>query len=645
MLHSIATVSLSGTLPDKLQAAATARFDGVEIFESDLTWYGGSPREVRRIAADLGLEITLYQPFREYEGLPADRRARNLDRAERKFDVMEELGVGLLLLCSNVSADTIQEDAPAIEDLAVLAERAGRRGIRIGFEALCWGRHVKTWGHAWKLVQAVNHPSLGLLVDSFHTLALNDDPSGLAGVPGDRLFFVQMADAPRLPMDVLPWSRHFRCYPGQGEFDLAGFLAPILKSGYGGPISLEVFNDDLRAASARQSAADGARSLLYLEETTRARLAVEAADARDTAAASAAAGLFTPPAASTCHGFEFIEFAADGGSAAQLGRWLETLGFAVAGHHRSKRVTLYRQGAVNLIVNAEPDSFAQAFYLLHGPSVCAMAFRLDAASQALNRARLYRCKPFEGPIGPNERLIPAVRAPDGSLIYLVDAQRDGASIYDTDFAPVAPPPDSAAGTGAGLRIDHVSLALPDGQFDSWVLFFKAAFGFRADATFVLPDPHGLVRSKAVQSPDGSVRVPLNISQSRNTATARSVSAYSGVGVQHIALATTDIAATVGRMRSNGARFLPIPANYYEDLAAKFGLDDAFVDRLAAASILYDRDGDGEFFHAYTEPFEERFSIEVVERRAYDGYGAANAPVRLAAQAQLAPRATDSTALM
>lgn len=643
MLHSIATVSLSGTLPDKLQAAAAARFDGVEIFESDLTWYGGSPREVRAMAADLGLEITLYQPFRDFEGLPRDRLARNLDRAERKFDVMEDLGVNLLLLCSNVSADTALDDGPAAEDLAALAERAGRRGIRIGYEALSWGRHVKTWGHAWKLVQMVDHPSLGLLVDSFHTLALNDDPSGLAEVPGERIVFVQMADAPRLPMDVLPWSRHFRCYPGQGEFDLAGFLAPILKSGYGGPLSLEVFNDDLRAMSARQSAADGARSLLYLEEQTRARLAAEAAAEPEAATRVRALDLFTPPAASPCHGVEFIEFAADEGSALRLGAWLERLGFALAGRHRSKRVTLYRQGDVNLLVNAEPDSFAQAYYLLHGPSVCAMAFHVEAASQALNRARLYRCKPFEGPIGPNELLIPAVRAPDGSLIYLVDRHREGASIYDTDFV-MSPGPAEAAAAG-DLRIDHVSLALPDGQFDSWVLFFKAAFGFQADATFVLPDPHGLVRSKAVQSPDGTVRLPLNISQSRNTATARSVSAYSGVGVQHIALATGDAFATVAALRASGARFLPIPANYYEDLAAKFGLEDAFVDRLAAASILYDREGEAEFFHAYTEPFEERFSVEIVERRAYTGYGAANAPVRLAAQAQLAPSATDSTALM
>lgn len=626
MLHSIATVSLSGTLPDKLEAAAAARFDGVEIFESDLLYYGGSPREIRERAADLGLEITLYQPFRDLEGLPPERLARNLDRAERKFDVMEELGVRLLLLCSNVSAETIPDDGRCAEDLAALAERAGRRGVRIAYEALSWGRHVRTWGHAWRLVRQVDAANLGLALDSFHTLALEDDPAGIAELPGNRIFFVQMADAPRLPMDVLPWSRHFRCYPGQGDFDLAGFLAPVVRSGYGGPLSLEVFNDDLRAAPARQSAADGARSLLWLEEQTRLRLAEPAT----APAPVGATDLFAPPPPAACRGFEFIEFAAGESSGARLEAWLETLGFVCAGRHRSKRVALFRQGGVNLLLNTEPDSFAHAYYLLHGPSVCATAFRVESGSQAFNRARLYRCQSFEGPIGRDELLIPAVRAPDGSVIHLVDADRSGGTIYDIDFRldPAAP-----RGTVEALEIDHVSLAVPDGQFDGWVLFFRAAFGFRAEPTVVLPDPHGMVRSKAVRSVDGSVRLPLNISLSRNTATARSVSAYSGGGVQHIALATGDALATVAALRGRGARFLSIPPNYYEDLAAKFGLDDGFVERLAAADVLYDRDGEAEFFHAYTEAFEDRFCLEIVERRGYAGYGASNAPVRLAAQAQ------------
>src|SRR3954463_8721188 len=205
---SIATVSLSGTLPEKLEAAAAVGFDGVEIFENDLLTYDGSPADIRRIAEGLGLEITIFQPFRDFEAMPNNIRARNLDRAERKFDIMQALGTDLVLVCSNVQPSSINDDAKAAADLAEMAERAARRGLRIGYEALAWGRHVNLWRQAWAIVERADHPHLGLILDSFHTLSLKDDPAGIAALPGDRIFFLQMADAPLLSMDVLQWARH-----------------------------------------------------------------------------------------------------------------------------------------------------------------------------------------------------------------------------------------------------------------------------------------------------------------------------------------------------------------------------------------------------------------------------------------------------
>ena len=234
MQRSIATVSISGTLTEKLEAIAAAGFDGVEIFENDLLYSGASPREIRQRAQDLGLAITLFQPFRDFEGNRRERLQRNLDRAERKFDLMQELGTDLILVCSNTAADSLGDERLIADDLQLLAERAAPRGLRIGYEALAWGRHVNTWQQVWRLVKAVDHPNLGVLLDSFHTLSIGGDPAGIAQIPGDKIFFVQMADAPVLQMDVLEWSRHFRCFPGQGEFDLAGFLAPILQTGYRG---------------------------------------------------------------------------------------------------------------------------------------------------------------------------------------------------------------------------------------------------------------------------------------------------------------------------------------------------------------------------------------------------------------------------
>jgi 4-hydroxyphenylpyruvate dioxygenase len=622
MQRSIATVSLSGTLPEKLEAIAAAGFDGVEIFENDLLYYDGSPREVRQMCADLGIAITLFQPFRDFEGCRRDRLARNLERAERKFDLMQELGTDLVLVCSNASADCVGDERILLDDLSLLAEHAGRRGLRIGYEALAWGKHVNTWQQVWNLVRQVDHPSLGVLLDSFHTLSLKGDPSAIAQIPGDKIFFVQMADAPILAMDVLEWSRHFRCFPGQGEFDLAGFLAPIIKSGYTGPLSLEIFNDGFRAAPTRANAADGLRSLLYLEEKTRERLQQEAP-------AQPVEILFDTPAASEYDGIEFLEFAVDENLGAKLTHWLERLGFVKAGQHRSKSVSLLRQGDINLILNCEPYSFAHNFFEAHGPSLCATAIRVKDSAKALERAVAYKGQPYRGLVGPNELELAAVRAPDGSLIYLVDQSEGG--IYDTDFNLQA---SSAAGGGL-LRIDHMAMALPADSLDSWVLFYKSLLDFEADDEVVLPDPYGLVKSRALRSRCSSIRLPLNISENRNTAISHALSSYRGSGVHHIAFDCADIFAEVRRAKEAGVPLLDIPLNYYDDLAARFDFDDEFLSELAYYNVLYDRDAQGgELFHVYTEPFEGRFFFEIIQRKnGYAGYGAANVAVRLAAMAK------------
>jgi len=622
MHRSIATVSLSGTLPEKLEAIAAAGFDGVEIFENDLLYYGASPREVRKLAADLGLAITLFQPFRDFEGCRRDRLQRNLDRAERKFDLMQELGTDLVLVCSNVAGDSLGDRQILVDDLRLLAERAGARNLRIGYEALAWGRHVNTWQQVWEIVKAGDHPNLGMILDSFHTLSLKGDPSAIAEVPGEKIFFVQMADAPILAMDVLEWSRHFRCFPGQGEFDLPGFLAPILKSGYRGPLSLEIFNDGFRAAPTRSNALDGYRSLLYLEEKTRLLLEQQGQPVEPGV-------LFAPPPASRYEGIEFLEFAVDDTHAAQLTQWLTHLGFVEAGRHRSKNVSLLRQGDINLVLNAEPYSFAHSFFEAHGPSLCATALRVGDSHQALERACGFGGQPYRGLVGPNEREVPAVRAPDSSLIYLVDRDAEGHSIYETDF-------ELTGSRDGGLlqRIDHVAMALPAESMDSWVLFYKSLLDFEADDEVVLPDPYGLVKSRAVRSRCGSVRLPLNISENRNTAISRSLSTYRGSGVHHIAFVCDDIFAAVERAKEAGVRLLDIPLNYYDDLAARFDFDDDFLSRLAYFNILYDRDAQGgELFHVYTESFAERFFFEILQRKDYVGYGAANVAVRLAAMAQ------------
>lgn len=624
MQRSIATVSISGTLVEKLTAIQAAGFDGVEIFENDLLYFDGSPADVRRIAADLGLKIMLFQPFRDFDGVSPERLARNLERAKRKFDVMHELGTERILVCSNVSPDTIGDDALMTDQLGALARAAEAAGVIAGYEALAWGKHVKTYRHAWKLVNAVNHPNLGLVLDSFHTLSLNDTVDAIAGIPGDRIAFVQIADAPKLVMDVLEWSRHYRCFPGQGDFDLAGFTAQVVKTGYKGPLSLEIFNDGFRAAPTTTTAADGHRSLLFLEEQTRALLDAGQQPIGD---------LYRSPAAPAHVGYQFLEFAVDPTTRAHLVDWLDKLRFRQAGRHRSKDVTLFQHGAASIVLNAEPDSFANAFFQQHGLSLCASAFRVDDARQAFERAAGFGYAPFSGQIGPNERVLPAVQAPDSSLNYFVDEAPDRPTLFEADF--VLTDVNGPAEVGPLARIDHVCLSVPASSLDTWVLFLRTALGFQAEPGVLVPDPYGLVRSRALRSGDGSVRIVLNASVDRHTAVAEALHTYHGSGLNHVAFSTGDIFSAIAGFVADGLPVLRIPRNYYDDLEARFALPDETLDALRAHNVLYDRDErGGEFFHAYTEQLDQRFFLEIVERRGgYDGYGAANAAVRLAAQAQ------------
>src|SRR5450755_2416424 len=397
---------MSGTLRQKLEAIAAARFDAIELFENDFINFNGSARELRTMAADLGLGIDLYQPFRDVEGMADEAFRRTLDRAERKFDVMQALGAPLMLVCSNTSPLAVGDAARSAAQLHELAERAARRNLRIGYEALAWGRHVNRYAEAWDIVARADHPHLGLILDSFHTLSLQDDPSGIAALPGERIFFLQMADAPLLAMDVLQWARHHRNFPGQGQLDLENFFLQVLRSGYAGTLSLEIFNDQFRETPNRRTALDAMRSLLFLESQVRKRLerSRDAAAPGDVTPAEATrtlgrVALFDPPDMPALDGIAFLEFGVDDAGASALGALLEQLGFARVGRHRSKAVTLYRQGSIQLVVNAEPDSPARARFDAQGPSVCALGLATADPARAAHRGSALLSARHESPRG------------------------------------------------------------------------------------------------------------------------------------------------------------------------------------------------------------------------------------------------------
>lgn len=613
MRTSIATVSVSGSLEEKLEAIAAAGFWGVEIFENDLLSSSSSPRDIARTMRNLGLVCTCYQPFRDFEGMPDSLRQRTFDRAERKFDLMHELGAQVMLVCSNVSPAASGDRERIIADFYELGERAAKRGILIGYEALAWGRYVNDHRDAWAIVRDTNHPSVGLILDSFHSFARQVPVESLREIDPKKIVLVQLADAPKLHMDELSWSRHYRTMPGQGDFPLVDYVGTLHDIGYNGVYSLEIFNDRFRAASANTIALDGKRSLTHLEDEVRR---------------SRGTPLAIPPRAS-CRGVEFIEFAANEIEAPQIGRMLSTLGFTEVARHRRKAVSRWRQGNINIVVNSETEGFAHRHDLAHGASVCAIGLRIDNVDAAMARARALQIDTYSQPVAPGEYELPALRGVGGSLIYLMPAD-SAESIWESEFVPLV----SRSAADAGLtEVDHFAQVMQHEEMFSWLLFYYSWLDVAKTPMVEFADPLGLVQSQAIESQDGSLRITLNASVSSQTLSARFLRAYTGAGVQYVAMRTDDIFRSAAEMRKRGIDVLTIPHNYYDDLQARLGLETSLVERMMQANILYDRDDGGEFFHYYTRAFAKRFFFEVVQRTNYQGYGVPNEPIRLAAQAR------------
>ncbi|AZO01027.1 3-keto-5-aminohexanoate cleavage protein [Mesorhizobium sp. M9A.F.Ca.ET.002.03.1.2] len=621
MKTSIATVSISGDLREKLAAIAAAGFDGVEIFENDFLAFDGTPDEVGRMVRDHGLEITLFQPFRDFEGLPEPQRTRAFDRAERKFDLMQELGTDLMLVCSSVSPVSLGGIDRAAADFHELGERAAKRSLRVGYEALAWGRHVNDHRDAWEVVRRAAHPNIGLILDSFHTLARKIELSSIRSIPSDKIFIVQLADAPLIDMDLLYWSRHFRNMPGEGDLSVREFMQAVAATGYNSYISLEIFNDQFRGGSAKAISVDGKRSLVWLmDQVRREEPALEVS-------------VPAMPDRIGVEGVEFVEFAANPEGAESLGRLLTTLEFSEAGRHISKNVTLYRQGEINIVVNTERQGFAHSSFIVHGTSAYAIGLKVEDAAATVARAKMLGAEIFQQRVGPGELSIPAIRGVGGGLIYFLDGKTDLAKVWDIEFKPVA-----AAGVGSGVgltRIDHVGQTMFHEEMPSWLLFYVSLFRTTKTPMVDIVDPAGLVRSQVIEGLDKRLRLTLNGAESRRTLAGHFIAETFGSGIQHLAMATDDIFATAEKLSANGFEPLQISMNYYDDVEARFGLDPDLADRLRASNILYDRDDRGEFFQLYAPTFGEGFIFEIVERSgAYSGYGGPNAPFRIAAQKRM-----------
>lgn len=602
MRTSIATVCLSGTLEEKLVAAHEAGFDGVEIFEPDLIAAPQAPEAIRARAEQLGLSLDLYQPFRDFEGVGPGLLEQNLARAAAKFALMNRLGIETMLLCSNVATARSGDEQLAATQLRQLGDLAERFDVRVAYEALAWGRFVDGYEAAARIVRLSDHPRIGLCLDSFHILSKRHSPEAIETIPVDKLFFVQMADAPLLSLDVLSWSRHHRLFPGEGDFDLASFMAHLVRTGYDGPVSLEVFNDTFRQADPFATAVHARRSLRWLEHETAVSTG---SPAHDRAARMTTVEL---PAVGAPTDVNYVELRTS--ELDELTRLLGQLGFRSHGAHRTKPVELWSQGAARIVVGA-PDSTRPQ------PTVAGIGLSVADPGTSVRRARELFAPDIPREAGAGEESLVGVRAPDGSEVFFGaegGTEPNWVAEFGSTTSEVAPTIE---------RVDHVNLAQPWQHFDAAVLFFRAVLDVRREDSVEVAAPVGLVRSQVLRSADGVLRVALNLVPSGASADA--------ILPQHVAFATSDVLSLARAARERGFRPLDIPANYYDDLEARYRLDPALMHETRELDVMYDRDECGEFLHFYTHPVGTVF-LEVVERRGdYAGYGVLNAPVRLASQ--------------
>ncbi len=333
-------------------------------------------------------------------------------------------------------------------------------------------------------------------------------------------------------------------------------------------------------------------------------------------------------------GFEFIEYAAPDPVA--MGLLFERMGFTAVARHRHKRVTLYRQGDINFIVNAEPDSFAQRFARLHGPSICAIAFRVQDARAAFERAKSLGAWAYAGTAGPGELNIPAIKGIGDSLIYLVDKWRGkgGAQpgdignigFFDVDFEPLA----ADSGTrisppGHGLTVvDHLTHNVHRGRMGEWAEFYERLFNFREVRYFDIEGQVTGVKSKAMTSPCGKIRIPINEEGNEKSGQIQEyLDSYHGEGIQHIALGSTDLMATVDALRAHGVKLLDTTDTYYELVDKRIPGHGEDVAGLRARKILIDGKAGALLLQIFSENQLGPIFFEFIQRKGDQGFGEGN----------------------
>jgi 4-hydroxyphenylpyruvate dioxygenase len=573
----IPTSIVSGNLAEKFQKIAAAGFDGIELSIGDVVGSDASLDQIAQMARQAGLAITALGP------LAAPNTGAKI---AAKVAMARTLGAGVLI----VDAQSAVVDILPVDDVRI---------------ALRPTRQSET--EVFDFVASLNHPNVGISLNAFNVLGDGSRPARLREIDGGRVFHVQLSDGPQTPM-----------MPGQGTLNLAGFLRVLVRAGYDGPWCVT------SAQQGHETVKNGYRALVTLLSDvalTEPRLKGRIPD-------------LPPKVAAT--GIEFVEFAVDDESRIELEEMLSSMAFRQERRHFSKAVTLWRQGAVNIVVNQEAKGHAHLAFCEHGPIVCDMGLRVKNADETVARAKALGSTDFNQVVGVGELSIPAIRGVGGALVHFIDETSDHHRVWDIEFEPVG---RTFAQQPAGLRrIDHVAQTMKYDEMQSWLLYYLSTFQMSKSPIVNVADPSGVIYSQALESPEGEVRLNLNGALEKNTMAGSFLAGKSGAGIQHIAFLTDDIFETSAILERSGFARLQIAPNYYAETQSEFDLDADLVGKMQAASILYDRDEGGSYFQIYGQTIFAGFFFEIIERRGrYAGYGARNAAIRLAAQAKARSR--------
>lgn len=322
-------------------------------------------------------------------------------------------------------------------------------------------------------------------------------------------------------------------------------------------------------------------------------------------------------------GFEFVEYTAQDTRA--LEKLFTSMGFSAIAKHRSKDVVLYRQGNINFIINHEPNSFAQSFADVHGPSCCAFAIRVSDAAAAYKAAINKKAKPYQGKIGPMELNIPAIMGIGGSLLYLVDRYEDMGSIYEVDFVPYEGVDLNPKGVGL-LDIDHLTHNVHEGRMDEWANFYEELFNFKEIRYFDIKGQATGLKSRAMTSPCGKIRIPINEPSDKKSQIQEYLDVYHGEGIQHIALTSNDIYESIEMLRANNVELMDVPDTYYEKVDERLPGHGEDLDRLQKNRILIDGDpvhGHGLLLQIFTQTVIGPIFFEIIQRKGNEGFGEGN----------------------